>query len=128
MSEQNVAELVLEIHAAMMAEQPVTKKPSPWLGELYRHFQGIASARGIAVVPDRYAVMAHLLCNARSFRVSGDWSDDFQTVWFNPTDIDRKHMERLENSKNAVLETANIDKNQLHLFENLTEGTVDGRN
>ena len=126
MSEQNVAELVLEIHAAMIADQPVTKKPSPWLGELYRHFQHVAKAKGIETVPDRYAVMAHLLRNARSFRVSGDWSDDFQTVWFNPTEIDRKHMERLENSKNAVLETASIDKNQLHLFENFSERPADG--
>ena len=121
MSDINMAELVLEVHAAMIVEQIVTKKPSPWLGELYRNFCAVATARGAEAIPDRYAVMAHLLRNAKAFRISGDWSDDFQTVWFNPTEVDKAHMERLERSKNAVLESANIDKNQLHLFEEISD-------
>jgi hypothetical protein len=123
MSEINMGNLVLEIHSALVADQTVTKKPSPWLGELYRKFCAVADENGAKTIPDRYAVMAQLLRNSKSFRISGDWSDDYQTVWFNPTEVDTVHMQRQERSRNTVLETANIDKNQLHLFEETKDGT-----
>ena len=50
MSELNMAELVLEIHAALVAEQTVTKTPSPWLGALYRNFCAVARERGAEIV------------------------------------------------------------------------------
>lgn len=122
MAELNLGDVVLTIHAGLVADQTVTKKPSPWLGELYRAFVAVAEHGKVEKIPDRYAVMAQLLRNAKSFRISGDWSDDYQTVWFNPTEIDNVHMARQERSRNTVLETANIDKNQLHLFEEKGDG------
>jgi hypothetical protein len=107
--------LLKQAHAKIMNDGD-TDKPSPWFGEMYVEFVKLWSQLNQGEAPSRITILNTLCESDVPFRFSGDYSDDYQTMYFNPTHSDNKLMQRLA-SRKLVSESSEVDKNQTTLFE-----------
>jgi hypothetical protein len=50
--------------------------------------------------------------------MSGDYSEDYRTIYYNPTDFDKRTITRLVSKKLAIVDVgAGADRNQMSLFQ-----------
>jgi hypothetical protein len=103
------------VHKRLMADDTELKKPSPWFGELYA---GLTGSWTEGEIPARHEVLGVLLKSDISFRTSGDYAEDYRTIYHNPTTADSALMGRLV-SKKVIVETEE-DRRQMPMF-NLEE-------
>jgi hypothetical protein len=103
-------------HKRLMADDNEFKKPSPWFGELYSELKKIwcDEENEIDEFPDRPTVLSILLKSDIAFRTSGDYSEDYRTIYHNPTTADSALMGKLA-SRNVVVETEE-DRRQIPMF------------
>lgn len=102
-------------HKRLMADDNEFKQPSPWFGELYAELKKIWDEKEETEdFPDRPTVLSILLKSDISFRTSGDYAEDYRTIYHNPTTADSALMNRLA-SKKVVVETEE-DRRQIPMF------------
>jgi hypothetical protein len=90
-------------------------KPSPWFSELFAEFSKIFTERESGDLPSRFIVLNVLVNSDLSFRLSGDFAEDYRTIYFNPTTADQKLMKRLLSRKLAEVRVG-VDDRQIQLF------------
>ena len=102
-------------HKRLMVDDNEFKKPSPWFGELYAVLKKIWAENNEGEdLPERHEVLSILLKSDVSFRTSGDYAEDYRTLYHNPTTADSVLMSRLS-SKKVVVETEG-DRRQIPMF------------
>ena len=112
---QKTLQYVRLAHKRLMVDDSELKKPSPWFGQLYAEFVKIWAEEQVGVdPPDRHEVLSVLLKSDISFRTSGDYAEDYRTIYQNPTTGDSALMSRLT-SRKVVVETEE-DRRQIPMF------------
>ena len=86
MSTDQVAVLLVAVHKKLMAEQNDGRHGSPWFGEILRRFMDAWGSDP----PARQSVFDKAVELGLSFRMSGDYAEDYRTIYYNPTDEDKK--------------------------------------
>jgi len=109
-------ELVRMAHSVFLSSTE-DKKPSPWFGEVYGRFAALwANEMPGKLCPDRPTVIEVMRSCALPFRMSGDYSEDYRTIYYNPTDFDKRTITRLVSKKLAIVDVG-ADRNQMSLFQ-----------
>lgn len=103
-------------HQTLMFDAQASRKPSPWFGELFVQVEKQWRASEQSDPPSRELVFQVLQASALSYRMSGDYSEDYRTVYCNPTEFDVALMKRLTSRRLAVVEHGQEDLNQIPLF------------
>ncbi|MFH0989917.1 MAG: hypothetical protein V1799_07870 [bacterium] len=114
--ESDFEKLLRKAHSQIMADNSELKKPSPWFGELFDLFRKLwVQQYPLADIPERYAVLSLLLKLDIPFRHSGDYSDDYRTIYHRPTAADVSLMKRMTGRKYVVARQG--DERQIVIFQ-----------
>ena len=110
-------EILLGAHARVSFDNVDGNGGSPWFGDVYKVFIGMLKDWGEAIPPSRYVVFEMLRTSGLPFRSSGDYSEDYRTIYYNPTEDDKRLIARLVSKKLAIVESCLEGKDQISLFQ-----------
>ncbi|GEM_PF-3007236 len=103
--EQSVKRQALsKAYASLISTDPDAKTPSPWFGELFAAFRAEMIAAGASPISFERAEIYQLAVDiSLPFRSSGDWSENYRTIYHQPTQADIKLAARLSSTKLATI-------------------------
>ena len=109
-------EILREAHARVGFDNVDGNRGSPWFGGVYKVFLDIWKGRSEAIPPSRIVVFEFLRRSGLPFRTSGDYAEEYRTIYYNPTEDDKRLIARLVSKKLAIVESLE-SKDQIALFQ-----------